>query len=104
MDRPELVILEARIGDDVFRYEVSAENLPIFIDIRTIVKPGDKFYGFCNGFFGRDSYGLKVVEAVGKDWIVVREDDDVPNMAIVNVTRFDMLIDIQKWKSNAENL
>lgn len=30
--------------------------------------------GFCNGAFGRESYGEKVVEAFGDDWIVVREE------------------------------
>lgn len=32
-------------------------------------------YGFCAGFFGRDARGDKRVEAVGWDWVVVREDD-----------------------------
>lgn len=35
---------------------------------------GMVFKGFCNGFFGRDSYGEKRVEAFGYDWIVARED------------------------------
>lgn len=30
--------------------------------------------GYCNGYFGRDSYGEKKIEAVGADWIVVREE------------------------------
>jgi len=42
------------------------------------IEIGSTIYGFCDGAFGRDSYGLKIVEAVGKDWIVVREDDS-PN-------------------------
>lgn len=36
---------------------------------------GTKLYGFCGGIFGRDSYGDKRVEAVGVDWVVVREGD-----------------------------
>ncbi len=32
-------------------------------------------YGFGCGYFGRDSYNDKRVEAVGADWVVVREVD-----------------------------
>lgn len=35
----------------------------------------DKLQGFCNGFFGRDSYGDKSIEGEGNDWIVAREID-----------------------------
>jgi hypothetical protein len=34
---------------------------------------GKTLYGFCNGYFGRDSYEDKVIEGEGKDWIVARE-------------------------------
>lgn len=34
---------------------------------------GDILTGFCEGFFGRDSYGQKIVVAVGRDWVVVKE-------------------------------
>ena len=34
---------------------------------------GDLLYGFCEGYFGRDSYGDKRVEGVGADWVVARE-------------------------------
>ena len=33
---------------------------------------GTKLYGFCGGWFGRDAYGDKRVEAVGVDWVVAR--------------------------------
>lgn len=42
---------------------------------------GQKLYGYCGGVFGRDSYDNKHVEAVGIDWVVVREDDGTPNFA-----------------------
>jgi len=29
-------------------------------------------HGFCGGYFGRDSYACRRVEAVGPDWIVTR--------------------------------
>ena len=38
-------------------------------------KVGMVLYGYCNGFFGRESYLPKTIEAVGKDWILVRHDD-----------------------------
>lgn len=34
--------------------------------------------GFCGGVFGRDSYDVKRVEAIGKDWIVARPIDGGP--------------------------
>lgn len=33
---------------------------------------GMMIYGFCNGYFGRDSYDDKRIEAIGVDWIVAR--------------------------------
>jgi hypothetical protein len=42
---------------------------------------GDRLDGFCNGHFGRDSYGLKVIEAEGADWIVAREENGAPEFA-----------------------
>jgi hypothetical protein len=36
---------------------------------------GKTLRGFCGGMFGRESYGDKVIEAVGEDWVVVRELD-----------------------------
>lgn len=42
---------------------------------------GQMLYGYCGGIFGRDSYEDKRVEAVGIDWVVVREDDGIPNFA-----------------------
>lgn len=39
---------------------------------------GTILYGFCNGYFGRDSYGDKRIVAMGKydgdRWVVVSED------------------------------
>ncbi len=37
-------------------------------------EPGDTLYGFCGGYFGRDSYDDKIVVAVGRDWVVAREN------------------------------
>jgi hypothetical protein len=40
---------------------------------------GDILYGYCDGYFGRDSYYRKVVIGLGGDWVVVRELDYTPN-------------------------
>jgi len=45
------------------------------------VEIGTLLDGYCNGFFGRDSYGKKLIEGVGADWIAVREEDGEPNFA-----------------------
>lgn len=37
---------------------------------------GQVIYGFAGGYFGRDSYSDKRVEAVGVDWVVCREIGD----------------------------
>ncbi|HDY66769.1 MAG TPA: hypothetical protein ENH85_03140 [Candidatus Scalindua sp.] len=36
---------------------------------------GQILYGYCGGFFGRESYEDKRIEAIGFDWVVVREID-----------------------------
>jgi hypothetical protein len=35
---------------------------------------GDIIHGFAEGAFGRDSYTCRKIEAVGRDWIVVRNE------------------------------
>jgi hypothetical protein len=39
----------------------------------TQLRVGAVLYGYCYGAFGRDSYDDKRVEAIGTDWVVVRE-------------------------------
>jgi len=34
---------------------------------------GQMLYGYCGGYFGRDSYGDKRIEGFGIDWIVCRD-------------------------------
>ena len=45
------------------------------------IEIGTLLNGYCNGFFGRDSYGEKRIEGSGVDWVVVREEDGKPNFA-----------------------
>lgn len=37
-----------------------------------ILRIGDVLEGYCGGYFGRDSYDDKRVEAIGSDWVVAR--------------------------------
>lgn len=37
-----------------------------------MIHVGTILQGFCRGYFGRDSYEDKRVEAVGVDWVVAR--------------------------------
>jgi len=39
----------------------------------TSIRTGTLLYGYCDGWFGRDSYETKRVEAFGADWVVARE-------------------------------
>ena len=44
-----------------------------------MIRIGTILYGYCGGYFDHDSYGNKRVEAIGADWIVVRDDDGKPD-------------------------
>jgi hypothetical protein len=63
-----------------------------------MINIGQKLYGYCNGYFGRDSYSDKRIEAIGIDWIVVREldSDEKPNFVSFS-DRQEMETMIEKW-------
>ncbi len=42
----------------------------------TPLRVGTMIYGYCEGLFGRDSYGDRRVEAIGADWVVLRTEDN----------------------------
>lgn len=70
---------------------------------------GNILEGFCNGYFGRDSYGRKRIEAVGPDWIVVREAEgsyNHPN-GYPNMAQFDsheqMHQLVEEWFEETKN-
>jgi hypothetical protein len=46
-----------------------------------IPRVGLMLYGSCNGFFGRDSYGPKRIEALGANWVVIRDENGAPDFA-----------------------
>jgi len=57
---------------------------------------GRRVHGYCNGFFGRDDYGTKVIEAIGPGWIVARGiEGDVLFATFTNWT--EMLELLQEW-------
>jgi len=57
---------------------------------------GTVLYGYCDGFFGRDSYEPKRIEGIGADWVVVREEDGTPNFARFE-SNLQMLAKIPIW-------
>lgn len=66
---------------------------------------GTIIYGFCGGWFGRESYQDKRIEAIGADWVVAREIySGMPFFA-----RFDEEKDIcmkeliQEWSEKPED-
>jgi len=56
---------------------------------------GKLLYGYCGGYFGRDSYDVKRIEAIGADWVVVRENSR-PNFASFESTEKMMKL-IKDW-------
>ncbi|MGP0689889.1 hypothetical protein ACW5UC_25440 [Priestia aryabhattai] len=60
---------------------------------------GIKIYGFCNGYFGRDSYDDKIIIASGENWIVAKSEHegDLPEFATFDDAE-EMQEMIEKWK------
>ena len=48
-------------------------------DQPTPLRVGDVLVGYCEGIFGRNSFSSKRIEAIGSDWVVVREESGNPN-------------------------
>ena len=73
---------------------------------------GEVLKGFCNGYFGRDSYEDKRVEAFGKDWVVCRDkeghvhfatfDENSPYFVVLPPTKPEHTITfwemVDKWR------
>ena len=45
---------------------------------------GDRIYGFCNGFFGRDDYENKICVYVTKTYAVFEYEDDRKKATVLN--------------------
>lgn len=63
-------------------------------------KIGETFYGYCNGYFGRDCYENKVVEDFGKDWVVCRDEHDFPWFADFNDTKEFWEL-VEEWRNES---
>ena len=67
------------------------------------IEIGTLLNGYCNGFFGGDSYGEKRVEGSGVDWVVVREENGEPNCAFFDsVGDRDYYIDLWMEEEKGE--
>lgn len=42
------------------------------------LRVGIMIYGFAGGRFGRDSYSMKRIEAIGADWVIARNEAGEP--------------------------
>lgn len=62
---------------------------------------GVVLYGFCNGYFGRDSYDDKLIVGIGSDWVVVSYDDGSKGFASFD-TYEEMFDCISKWRIEEE--
>ena len=68
----------------------------------------DKFVGihiggFCDGYFGRDDYDLKIIIASGRNWIVAEGDDERPAFASFDdVDEMETLI--LKWSDEFQKI
>lgn len=66
-----------------------------------IPRVGLLLYGFCNGYFGRDSYETKCIEALGADWVVCRDDKGQSVFTAFDSTT-EMNTCIESWSSEKE--
>ena len=58
-------------------------------------------HGYCNGYFGRDSYFAKRVEAFGVDWIVARTKESGIPLFAVFANQAQMLLCIKEWTEDS---
>lgn len=69
------------------------------------LSPGTKLYGFCNGYFGRDSYAEKLVIASGTwndtHWILV--EDGYGRRKHLNLATGFKPEDVERWKVDEED-
>ena len=61
---------------------------------------GDKIYGYCNGFFGRDSYSDKKCVFVSENYAVFEDEDGVGH--VLNMNEYLNKEFVDGWKINDE--
>jgi hypothetical protein len=63
---------------------------------------GIKIFGYCNGYFGRDSYDDKIIIASGEDWIVAKSEEGLNEFASFD-NPTEMWEQIEKWRIEEDN-
>jgi hypothetical protein len=63
---------------------------------------GRVLHGYCNGYFGRDSYDDKRIEAEGYDWLVVRDSAGRPDFADFKDST-DKQAHIEEWAQQKDD-
>lgn len=66
---------------------------------------GRKLYGYCNGYFGRDSYEDKRIVYAGLNYIIVEHEDDnnTPGLAYFYEESREQVEKLLKEWMNPEN-
>lgn len=71
---------------------------------RSLLVPGATLYGYCNGFFGRDSYGDKTIVEVVGNVLCVREENGALNSAVIpNDSWVELVESSNRWLEDGEN-
>jgi hypothetical protein len=65
----------------------------------TVLKVGTMLYGYCGGYFGRDSYEDKRIEAIGADYVVCRDENGNVHFA----SGENILSKLEEYTENKEN-
>lgn len=64
---------------------------------------GETFYGYCNGYFGRDSYEDKTVVYAGRNYLLCEDEYKHPHLAVFQdesnneITRL-----IESWMTDSD--
>jgi hypothetical protein len=67
-----------------------------WIGVNNMPEIGEIFNGYCDGYFGRDSYGEKQVVAFGNNWIVLIENNN-PIMATF-IDKEERDFQVERWR------
>ena len=59
------------------------------------IRPGVKLYGLCGAYFGRLNFSSKTIEAMGNDWVVVRDENGIHFASFSS--REKMLARLSSW-------
>jgi len=69
------------------------------INLGNYLSVGTVLYGYCSGFFGRDSYEEKRVEAVGHDWLICRDESGDIHFGTLNSDGWNPdAEELEKWQ------